>query len=78
MPSPGKSFAGSAASNRERQTVTDHRLCALNDIPDPGSAGFDVKVRDYTIRLMVIRQGDHVHIYENRCPHRRLPLDFKP
>jgi nitrite reductase/ring-hydroxylating ferredoxin subunit len=58
--------------------MSDRRLCSMADIPDPGSAGFEIKVGEHTMRLMVIRQGTAVHIYENSCPHRRLPLDFKP
>jgi nitrite reductase/ring-hydroxylating ferredoxin subunit len=58
--------------------MTNRWLCALTNIPDPGSAGFEIKVGDHTMRLMVIRQGAEAHIYENSCPHRRLPLDFKP
>lgn len=26
---------------------------------------------------MVIRNGTSINIYENSCPHRQLPLDFK-
>ncbi len=57
--------------------MNDHKLCALADIPDPGSAGFEVPYRGQSLRIMAIRQGDAVHVYENSCPHRRLPLDFK-
>lgn len=57
--------------------MSDHKLCSLEDIPDPGSAGFDVDFNGQTLRVMVIRQGTNIHIYENSCPHRRLPLDFK-
>jgi len=58
--------------------MSNRRLCSMADIPDPGSAGFAIKVGERAMRLMVIRQGATVHIYENSCPHRRLPLDFKP
>ena len=27
---------------------------------------------------MAIRRGADIFIYENSCPHRRLPLDFNP
>jgi len=69
---------GSAASSRDREAVTEHRLCALEDIPNPGSVGFDLTCDDRTVRLMAIRQGGAVYVYENSCPHRRLPLNFKP
>lgn len=28
--------------------------------------------------LMVLRRGDAVFVYANRCPHVGLPLDFRP
>ncbi len=46
-------------------------LCALADVPDggallvPGSAG----------GIVVVRDGDAVYAYENRCPHFGIPLD---
>ena len=58
--------------------MSNRRLCAMADIPDPGSAGFEIKVGDHAMRLMIVRRGTAVYIYENSCPHRRLPLDFKP
>ncbi len=58
--------------------MNDYRLCELAEIPDDGSAGFDLEIDDKTIRLMAIRRGERVYVYENSCPHRGLTLDFKP
>ena len=56
-----------------------HRLCALEDVPDGGSAGFAVDCPDGSaLGIMVVRQGDLVHLYENSCPHIGTPLDFTP
>jgi nitrite reductase/ring-hydroxylating ferredoxin subunit len=58
--------------------MSDHRLCALTDIADGGSAGFEIVEAGRSVRLLAVRRGETVYVYENSCPHRRLPLDFKP
>ncbi len=67
----GKEPAAAAAPGR---TV----LCRLADVPDGGSNGFAVHWRGELLRFMILRRNDHVFVYVNRCPHARLPLDFKP
>lgn len=47
-------------------------LCRLEDVPDPGSKGFNLGGQ----ALFVVRQGQQVHVYENRCPHRGIPLEW--
>jgi nitrite reductase/ring-hydroxylating ferredoxin subunit len=53
-------------------------LYRLDDIPDGGSNGFYTEGADGRLLYMAIRQGDKVFVYENRCPHTGLPLDFQP
>ncbi|MEE9194476.1 MAG: Rieske (2Fe-2S) protein [Alphaproteobacteria bacterium] len=56
-------------------------LCRLDDIPDGGSNGFFTDATDGAdgrLLYMAIRHGDEVFVYENRCPHTGLPLDFQP
>ena len=53
-------------------------LCRLGDIPDGGSNGFFTDGADGRLLYMAIRQGTEVFVYENRCPHTGLPLDFQP
>lgn len=53
-------------------------LCALEDIPDGGSARFSGTVNGEARSLMAIRQGNTVHVYVNSCPHTGAPLDFTP
>jgi nitrite reductase/ring-hydroxylating ferredoxin subunit len=56
-------------------------LCRLDDILDGGSNGFFTDTAggaDGRLLYMVIRQGTEVFVYENRCPHTGLPLDFQP
>jgi nitrite reductase/ring-hydroxylating ferredoxin subunit len=52
-------------------------LCRLDDIPDRGSNGFYTDGADRRLH-MAIRRGNEVFVYENRCPHTGLPLDFQP
>ena len=51
------------------------RLCALDEIPDGGAR--DVEV-DPKTHYVVIRRGNDVWAYLNRCPHFSIPLDFEP
>ncbi|NQU60437.1 MAG: Rieske (2Fe-2S) protein [Rhodospirillales bacterium] len=53
-------------------------LCALDDIPDGGSNGFFTETSDGRLLYMVIRKGDGVFVYENKCPHIGMPLDYRP
>ena len=57
--------------------MSDRALIRLDDIEDGGSArvGGDGRADN---GLMVLRRGEAVFVYVNRCPHLGLPLDFKP
>ena len=57
---------------------TPSRLCRLDDIADPGSAGFTIATADGPTEGMVIRQGSRAFAYVNLCPHWDAPLDMKP
>ncbi len=46
------------------------RVCALEELADPGSRGFD----EYGIFL--VRRGDQLFAYQNRCPHRGVGLEW--
>lgn len=43
-------------------------ICHIDDLPDPGSRGFDAFGRERD-RLFIIRRGDTLHAYIDRCPH---------
>ena len=56
-----------------------HDLCALNELADPGSRGFEL---DYgtqqKLRLFVVRKGGVLAAYRNSCPHTGAPLEWLP
>lgn len=58
--------------------MSDIRLCAVDDIPEDGSAGFVAEMDNRQIAVMAIRKNGAVHVYENECPHIGAPLDFTP
>lgn len=54
-------------------------LCAVADVPTPGSRGFEFDNDGAEpLRLFVVRQGDVVAAYRNRCPHTGAPLEWQP
>lgn len=54
------------------------RLCALAQITDGDSAGFQVSDRGISHDLIVVRRGGTAFVYRNSCPHIGAPLDFAP
>jgi nitrite reductase/ring-hydroxylating ferredoxin subunit len=49
-------------------------LCALEDLGDPGSKGFEPEDGD---PFFIVRQGDQVFGYVNSCPHYGSTLEWK-
>lgn len=47
-------------------------LCHLDDIPEGGSRGFEW----HSHKLLVVRQGQRLYVYRNRCPHLGIPLEW--
>ncbi len=54
------------------------RLCALDEIPDPGSRGFSWGEGDWPLQFFVVRQDGRVFAYPNRCPHAGHELHWQP
>jgi nitrite reductase/ring-hydroxylating ferredoxin subunit len=53
-------------------------VCALADI-EPGAArGFTVGGGDWPVRGLIVRDGERVRGYLNRCPHAGHPLNLLP
>lgn len=56
-----------------------HRLCALHEIPEPGTRGFEIDVgEEMPLRLFVVRKDEVLACYRNRCPHTGAPLEWLP
>lgn len=53
-------------------------LCALGDICDPGSRGFMFRYGEQLFLGFVVRHGDTVAGYIDRCPHAGMPLALAP
>ena len=50
------------------------RLCAPNELTEGQSRGFAVA----ELKLLVVRREGQVYAYQNRCPHRGIPLEWQP
>jgi nitrite reductase/ring-hydroxylating ferredoxin subunit len=53
-------------------------LARLADLPDGGALGFNLTQDEWPLRGFLVRVGDAVHAYLNRCPHAGRPLNFMP
>lgn len=49
------------------------RLCASTDLAEAQSRGFSLLGR----RVLAVRRHGRVFVYENRCPHRGIPLEWQ-
>lgn len=49
-------------------------LCDLTDIDEGQSRGFALGA----LAVLVVRREGHVYVYENRCPHRGIGLEWTP
>ena len=56
-----------------------HDLCALSELTDPGSRGFELEWGEQeSVRLFVVRKDGVLAAYRNRCPHTGAPLEWLP
>jgi nitrite reductase/ring-hydroxylating ferredoxin subunit len=53
-------------------------ICRLSDLEQHGARGFTIGAGDFPLRGFVVRVGDGVRGYVNRCPHAGHPLDLLP
>ena len=54
-------------------------LCAIDELDDPGTRGFEVDVGSAEpLHLFVVRKGEVLACYRNRCPHTGVPLEWLP
>jgi nitrite reductase/ring-hydroxylating ferredoxin subunit len=53
-------------------------LARIAELPDGGTLGFDLTDDEWPLRGFLVRVGNDVHVYLNRCPHAGRPLNFMP
>jgi nitrite reductase/ring-hydroxylating ferredoxin subunit len=53
-------------------------ICRFNELTDPGSRAFVIGSGDWPLKGFVVRKGDEVFAYVNRCPHAGHPLNWQP
>ncbi|MEI8298161.1 MAG: Rieske (2Fe-2S) protein [Pseudomonadota bacterium] len=53
-------------------------ICALEDIPANGAREFQIGEGEWPLRGFVVRDGDAVHAWLNRCPHAGHALNLSP
>ncbi|MEW8627677.1 MAG: Rieske 2Fe-2S domain-containing protein [Candidatus Thiodiazotropha sp.] len=54
------------------------RLCRIDELEDPGSRGFSMELDGETHEILVVRKGERVYGYRNRCPHTGINLEWQP
>jgi nitrite reductase/ring-hydroxylating ferredoxin subunit len=54
------------------------RLCELSTLEDPGARGFVLEADGAVFRGFVVRRGENVVGYIDRCPHIGAPLALTP
>ncbi|WP_293644113.1 Rieske (2Fe-2S) protein [Thiolapillus sp.] len=54
-------------------------ICKLSDLKDKDARGYRLVLDDGgEFSLIVVREGDLVFVYRNRCPHTGINLEWQP
>lgn len=53
-------------------------LCALSELPEGTCRGFTLGSGDWPLHGLLVRAGEEVCAYVNRCPHAGHPLNLRP
>ncbi|HKT74418.1 MAG TPA: Rieske (2Fe-2S) protein [Steroidobacteraceae bacterium] len=53
-------------------------VCRLSDLERGSARAFTIGSGDWPLRGFVVRAGDEVRAYVNRCPHAGHPLNMQP
>lgn len=64
-------------TDRLTSTPANVRLCALADLPDSGARNFVLEIGGKHFHGFVVRRGESVTGFVDRCPHMGLPLAQK-
>jgi len=57
---------------------TERVICALDDLAEVPARGFVIGEGPWPLSGLVVRKGNTVHAYVNRCPHAGHPLNLRP
>ncbi|AGC46646.1 Rieske (2Fe-2S) domain-containing protein [Myxococcus stipitatus DSM 14675] len=55
-------------------TPPDVTLCPVDALQDPGARNIVMQIEEAFFHGFLVRKGDQVHGYVDRCPHAGLPL----
>jgi nitrite reductase/ring-hydroxylating ferredoxin subunit len=59
--------------------MSSQRVCALAELEDRDVRGYHlVSPGGKALSLIVVRKGEAVHVYLNRCPHTGVNLEWQP
>jgi nitrite reductase/ring-hydroxylating ferredoxin subunit len=58
--------------------MTELYLCKLNELPNFEARGFTVDSEHGELSLVAIHHDNEISVYENRCPHLNIPLNWQP
>jgi nitrite reductase/ring-hydroxylating ferredoxin subunit len=58
--------------------VEKQLLCRLEEIPEGSSRGFSAQADAPYADILVVRLGEGVYAYRNRCPHTGAPMEWQP
>ena len=62
------------ANSNPARPAAGLRLCAVDDLADPGAKGFKFREGEALFAGFVVRRGETVSGYEDSCPHAGWPL----
>lgn len=54
------------------------QLCEMSDVPDGGAHEVQFGEGKDAFGVLLLRRGEQVWAYRNRCPHYSIPLNFEP
>ena len=59
------------------RAVQRYSLCALDELANPASKGFEMDTGDEVVSLFVVRRDNEVRGYINSCPHTGANLEWQ-
>ena len=62
----------------EAELDLERVVCRLADLEEYGSRAFTIGSGDWPLRGFVVRSGNEVRGYIDRCPHAGYPLALRP